>query len=63
MNTKEKKRFQSGKTGIGQAGKHEKVWCFEEGQGNAGAQDTGRWAMGEPGWRGGLDQSREHLSP
>lgn len=27
------------------ARKHEKVWCFEEGPGEAGAQDTGGWAL------------------
>ena len=63
MSIEEKNRFKAKKTEIGQAGKHEKVWYSEEGQGDAGAQDTGRWATAEPGWRGGLDQSREHLSP
>lgn len=63
MSIKEKKRFKAKKTEIGQTGKHEKVWYSKEGQGDVGVQDTGRWATGEPGWRGGLDESREHLSP
>ena len=51
MSIEEKNRFKAKKTEIGQAGKHEKVWYSEEGQRDAGAQDTGRWATGEPGWK------------